>query len=357
MESVNSEDSSVDSRSIVVEAPVAPFVQQLFKMVNTGTLIQWSEDGEAIEVPDPGRFAAEICPLYFRHKNWNSFARMMNMYQFTKLSNEGKSKRARFSHAHFRRGGYDVLWKITRQKTTAAPRKKAKPPAPGPELPAPGGTPGAAPPTAEAWRRAKGDVLAWLDSAPATRDFSPADLARARDLVASETVGPDMSAWVKRAIALDRRVCALETENAMLRNLRALKIPRGASGALGEEGRFLEKELSEDTKRFLVDELSPSGFAAADRALFSGDAPRSRKRDAPAGPRRSESSSSVGEDVLASMSDIFTNINASFDCRAGGIMACGSTDAIPDIADDEGMDEVIDGEPRGAPAYGWCGAA
>ncbi|EGB09604.1 hypothetical protein AURANDRAFT_24664, partial [Aureococcus anophagefferens] len=115
MESVNSEDSSVDSRSIVVEAPVAPFVQQLFKMVNTGTLIQWSEDGEAIEVPDPGRFAAEICPLYFRHKNWNSFARMMNMYQFTKLSNEGKSKRARFSHAHFRRGGYDVLWKITRQ--------------------------------------------------------------------------------------------------------------------------------------------------------------------------------------------------------------------------------------------------
>ena len=40
MESVNSEDSSVDSRSIVVEAPVAPFVQQLFKMVNTGTLIQ-----------------------------------------------------------------------------------------------------------------------------------------------------------------------------------------------------------------------------------------------------------------------------------------------------------------------------
>ena len=64
--------------------------------------------------------------------------------------------------------------------------------------------------------------------------------------------------FVKRAIALDRRVCELETENAMLRNLRALKIPRGASGALGEEGRFLEKELSEDTKRFLVDELSPS---------------------------------------------------------------------------------------------------
>ncbi|KAH8065719.1 RNA binding-protein [Aureococcus anophagefferens] len=271
MESVNSEDSSVDSRSIVVEAPVAPFVQQLFKMVNTGTLIQWSEDGEAIE-------------------NWNSFARMMNMYQFTKLSNEGKSKRA------------------VRTRTSGAAATTAA-----------GG--GVAP--------RQGDVLAWLDSAPATRDFSPADLARARDLVASETVGPDMSAWVKRAIALDRRVCELETENAMLRNLRTLKIPRGASGALGEEAA--SSRSAEDTKRFL--------------------------RDAPAGPRRSESSSSVGEDVLASMSDIFTNINASFDCRAGGIMACGSTDAIPDIADDEGMDEVIDGEPRGAPAYGWCGAA
>ncbi|KAK7253505.1 RNA binding protein [Aureococcus anophagefferens] len=339
MESVNSEDSSVDSRSIVVEAPVAPFVQQLFKMVNTGTLIQWSEDGEAIE-------------------NWNSFARMMNMYQFTKLSNEGKSKRARFatrtSARRLRRAVEDHA-----PEDDGGAAEEGQAPGAGARAPRARGHAGrrGAADGRGAWRRAKGDVLAWLDSAPATRDFSPADLARARDLVASETVGPDMSAWVKRAIALDRRVCELETENAMLRNLRTLKIPRGASGALGEEGRFLEKELSEDTKRFLVDELSPSGFAAADRALFSGDVPRSRKRDAPAGPRRSESSSSVGEDVLASMSDIFTNINASFDCRAGGIMACGSTDAIPDIADDEGMDEVIDGEPRGAPAYGWCGAA
>ena len=121
------EESSVDSKlPIVVEAPVAPFVQQLFKMVNSNTLIQWSEDGLVIEVPDPARFAAEICPLYFRHKNWNSFARMMNMYQFAKLPNEPKSKNARFSHPSFRRDGGDLLWKITRQKTATVPRKKKK---------------------------------------------------------------------------------------------------------------------------------------------------------------------------------------------------------------------------------------
>ena len=83
-----------------VEAPVAPFVQQLFKMVNSKLLIGWSEDGSAIVVPDPPKFAAEICPMYFRHKNWNSFARMMNMYQFHKTPAEPGEKRAVFSCVH-----------------------------------------------------------------------------------------------------------------------------------------------------------------------------------------------------------------------------------------------------------------
>ena len=61
-------------------APVAPFVQQLFKMVGEGF------DGvgrrQRFVIPDTQRFAADRCPVYFKHSNWTSFARMLNMYEF-----------------------------------------------------------------------------------------------------------------------------------------------------------------------------------------------------------------------------------------------------------------------------------
>ncbi|KAH8091623.1 DNA binding protein [Aureococcus anophagefferens] len=70
------------------ERPVAAFVRTLFSLLNgpyEDTLIAWSDDGERIVVADPSRFAAEVCPKFFRHKNWNSFSRMLNMYEFHKV--------------------------------------------------------------------------------------------------------------------------------------------------------------------------------------------------------------------------------------------------------------------------------
>ena len=63
-------------------APVAPFVQQLYKLVHEGLHITWAADGAALVIPDPTKFAADRCPVYFKHSNWTSFARMLNMYEF-----------------------------------------------------------------------------------------------------------------------------------------------------------------------------------------------------------------------------------------------------------------------------------
>ena len=60
-------------------APVAPFVQQLFKLVHEGLHVAWAADGAALAIPDPTKFAADRCPVYFKHSNWTSFARMLNM--------------------------------------------------------------------------------------------------------------------------------------------------------------------------------------------------------------------------------------------------------------------------------------
>ena len=39
------------------------------------SIIGWSEDGTQILIKEPDRFAAEVCPKFFRHRNFNSFTR------------------------------------------------------------------------------------------------------------------------------------------------------------------------------------------------------------------------------------------------------------------------------------------
>ena len=45
----------------------------------------WSDDGERVVFLDSDAFARDVCPRYFRHSKWTSFARMLNMYEFRKV--------------------------------------------------------------------------------------------------------------------------------------------------------------------------------------------------------------------------------------------------------------------------------
>ncbi|KAH8095236.1 DNA binding protein [Aureococcus anophagefferens] len=74
-----------------------------------------------IVVADPSR-RAEVCPKFFRHKNWNSFSRMLNMYEFHKVpagAHGAQVHVVEFRHAAFRRGGGADLWTIVRKKAKA----------------------------------------------------------------------------------------------------------------------------------------------------------------------------------------------------------------------------------------------
>ena len=98
--------------------PVPPFVQQLARMTNEGH-VAWSDAGDEVVVADTKRFADEVCPLYFKHRNWTSFARMMNMYDFVKTP-DGSG--ARFRHAHFRRGADEERWRVQRRRSNTKKR-------------------------------------------------------------------------------------------------------------------------------------------------------------------------------------------------------------------------------------------
>ena len=98
--------------------PVPPFVQQLARMTQEKH-VEWSDAGDEVVVADTKRFADEVCPLYFKHRNWTSFARMMNMYDFAKTP-DGNG--ARFRHAHFRRGADAERWRVQRRRSTTKKR-------------------------------------------------------------------------------------------------------------------------------------------------------------------------------------------------------------------------------------------
>jgi heat shock transcription factor, other eukaryote len=97
-------------------------------------LIRWSDDGNSFVVLDEDEFAKTLIPELFKHNNYASFVRQLNMYGFHKKvglsdnsmrASERKNKSpSEYSNPYFRRGHPDLLWLI--QKPKNASGKKGK---------------------------------------------------------------------------------------------------------------------------------------------------------------------------------------------------------------------------------------
>ncbi|VDB82629.1 unnamed protein product [Peniophora sp. CBMAI 1063] len=105
----------------------ALFLQKLYEMVNDTTnndLIRWSDAGDAFLVLDHERFAREVLGRWFKHQNFQSFVRQLNMYGFHKipslqqgvLRSDSDTEIWTFEHTHFRRDQPDLLCLISRKK-------------------------------------------------------------------------------------------------------------------------------------------------------------------------------------------------------------------------------------------------
>lgn len=99
------------------------FLTTTMRMVNEqtpGDIVHWSTDGLSFIIESSERFI-KILPNYFKTKNYSSFVRQLNMYDFHKVKNPKGFQQ--FQHENFRQGRPDLLSKIKRKVNESSGEK------------------------------------------------------------------------------------------------------------------------------------------------------------------------------------------------------------------------------------------
>ncbi|KAH8551682.1 HSF-type DNA-binding-domain-containing protein [Umbelopsis sp. PMI_123] len=101
------------------------FVHKLYNMVmdpQYQNLITWGPTGNEFVVINPDEFQKSVLPVHFKHNNFSSFVRQLNMYGFHKVNKtaRGHGQRQdnhvwRFCHTNFIKGRLDLLDRIKRK--------------------------------------------------------------------------------------------------------------------------------------------------------------------------------------------------------------------------------------------------
>ncbi len=64
--------------------PPSPFVTKLYEMANEvfgqDECFKWSDDGQSFWVSNAEQFSRDVLPAYFKHNNYASFVRQLNLY-------------------------------------------------------------------------------------------------------------------------------------------------------------------------------------------------------------------------------------------------------------------------------------
>lgn len=118
------------------EKKTSQFLPSLYQMCNKDDqthreCITWSDEGTSFWVSNIEQFSRMILPMYFKHNNYASFVRQLNMYGFHRSTEPrgkvepGASMIEHFTHEFFIRGREDLLANIHR-KTSSNFTKSSK---------------------------------------------------------------------------------------------------------------------------------------------------------------------------------------------------------------------------------------
>ena len=107
---------------------VPSFLNKIYAILSSNEnldSISWSEDGTAFMILDQNRFCNTVLPLYFKHSNYSSFIRQLNMYDFQKLKNVNTNQ-SLFFHPKFIRDRQDLLIEVIRKSNSRHPMRNSR---------------------------------------------------------------------------------------------------------------------------------------------------------------------------------------------------------------------------------------
>lgn len=111
-------------------------LQKTYMMIDTCNpkVASWYDDGTTFVVKDTEKFATDIIPEFFKHNNFSSFVRQLNLYGFRKIksdpirirdapSNE-ESRYWKFRHDKFQQGRPELLTEIKKASQAESAEKQ-----------------------------------------------------------------------------------------------------------------------------------------------------------------------------------------------------------------------------------------
>jgi len=94
------------------------FLSRLYDILNDKEyihIIHWNKDGNGIVISDANKLSEIVLPKYYKHNNYSSFVRQLNMYGFHKTRGIGKEGEG-FEHEKFnRKSTKDQIKQMMRQ--------------------------------------------------------------------------------------------------------------------------------------------------------------------------------------------------------------------------------------------------
>lgn len=103
---------------------VPPFLMLLRQMLDDASeaMIRWTGDGKAFEIIDVPAFIDHVLPKYFSHRNYASFQRQLNYFNFRKWTRV-QATHCTFSNAIFTRDHPELMIQINRKRAPYHTRK------------------------------------------------------------------------------------------------------------------------------------------------------------------------------------------------------------------------------------------
>ncbi|CAD8080300.1 unnamed protein product [Paramecium sonneborni] len=75
-------------------------------------IVSWNQDGLSFTVKNINQFSSIVLPNHFKHLNFSSYIKMLNMHDFHKTQIESVNE---FKNEYFQKGRKDLLHQIKRQ--------------------------------------------------------------------------------------------------------------------------------------------------------------------------------------------------------------------------------------------------